>query len=224
MIRLDGVSYTYLPGQPPAVRDVSADLAAGSFHFLTGPSGAGKTTLVRLLQADLLPTDGHLTLLDQPVTRLDRDGLAVLRRRIGVVFQDFRLLDGLTVRENVELPLWAINPKGGAPTKAQQTAVDDMLGWVGLGNKKEALAARLSGGEKQRVALARAVVHRPQLLIADEPTGNVDPAMGTRIMRLLVELNKHGTTVVVATHDSELLQNYKYPVLRMEDGRLSSHD
>jgi cell division transport system ATP-binding protein len=217
MIRLDGVSYTYLPGQPAAVREVSAELAGGSFHFLTGPSGAGKTTLVRLLQADLLPSKGQLTLLDQVVNRLSRDELAFLRRKIGVVFQDFRLLDHLTVRENVELPLWV----SGQPSRAQQQAVHDMLEWVGLTAKRESLAARLSGGEKQRVALARAVVHRPQLLIADEPTGNVDPAMGTRIMRLLVELNKHGTTVVVATHDSDLLKTYKFPVLTMEAGQLS---
>lgn len=216
MIRLDGVCYRYHPALPPVLADVSCTLEDGSFHFLTGPSGAGKTTLLRLLQMDLLPTGGRIDLFGEDVAALDREARARLRRRVGLVFQDFRLLNHLTVMENVALPLWL----AGTPEPIQLRAVHDMLTWVGLSDKLDVPAAQLSGGEKQRVALARAVVHRPDLVIADEPTGSVDAAMGKRIMHLLTQLNKQGTTVVLATHDADLWQTYDFPLLRLADGHL----
>lgn len=216
MIRFDQVAYRYRPDQPPAVDGLDFVLEEGSFHFLTGPSGAGKTTVFRLMYLDLLPTSGHMHVFGKNVSRLNDDELALLRRRMGIVFQDFRLLPHLTVRENVALPLTLY----GTPTKEQDKAVDDMLGWVGLYDKMHVTPDRLSGGEKQRVGIARAVVHRPQLLVADEPTGNLDGAMARRIMHLLVELNKHGTTVLVATHDAGLVQSFNYPVLNMANGKM----
>lgn len=220
MIVFDDVGYTYpvkgSKAAKPALKGISTTLEAGSFHFLTGASGAGKTTMFRLLHLDLLPSEGRLLMFNRSVGALSRDERALMRRKLGVVFQDFRLLDHLTVRENVELPL-ALH---GKPTEAEQQAVDEMLAWVGLGDKKHLTPDRLSGGEMQRVAVARAVVNKPEILIADEPTGNVDAAMGKRIMHLLVELNKHCTTVLVATHDPNLLKNFKYPVLEMKDGKL----
>ena len=216
MIRFDNVSYRYRPDQPPAVDGLGFALEEGSFHFLTGPSGAGKTTVFRLLYLDLMPTNGHISMFGKNVAKLDADGIAFARRKMGIVFQDFRLLPHLTVRENVLLPLTLY----GTPTKEQDKAVDDMLGWVGLSDKKDTTPDRLSGGEKQRVGIARAVVHRPQVLVADEPTGNLDGAMAKRIMHLLVELNKHGTTVLVATHDQDLVQSFKYPVLSMNGGKM----
>jgi cell division transport system ATP-binding protein len=216
VIRFDQVAYRYRADQPPAVDGVDFVLEEGSFHFLTGPSGAGKTTVFRLLYLDLLPTGGHITMFGKNVGRLNDDELALLRRRMGIVFQDFRLLPHLTVRENVALPLTLY----GTPTKEQDKAVDDMLGWVGLYDKMHVTPDRLSGGEKQRVGIARAVVGRPQLLVADEPTGNLDGAMARRIMHLLVELNKHGTTVLVATHDAGLVQSFNYPVLNMANGKM----
>lgn len=216
MIRFDQVAYRYRADQPPAVDGLDFVLEEGSFHFLTGPSGAGKTTVFRLMYLDLLPTSGHMHMFGKNVSRLNDDELAQLRRRMGIVFQDFRLLPHLTVRENVALPLTLY----GTPSKEQERAVDDMLGWVGLSDKMHVTPDRLSGGEKQRVGIARAVVHRPQLLVADEPTGNLDGAMARRIMHLLVELNKHGTTVLVATHDAGLVQSFNYPVLNMANGKM----
>lgn len=216
MIRFDQVAYRYRADQPPAVDGVDFVLEEGSFHFLTGPSGAGKTTVFRLLYLDMLPTVGHIHMFGKNIGRMDDDERALLRRRMGIVFQDFRLLPHLTVRENVALPLTLY----GAPTKEQEKAVDDMLGWVGLYDKMHVTPDRLSGGEKQRVGIARAVVHRPQVLVADEPTGNLDGAMARRIMHLLMELNKHGTTVLVATHDAGLVQSFHYPVLNMANGKM----
>lgn len=216
MIRFDNVAYHYRPDQPPAVSGVSFELEEGSFHFLTGPSGAGKTTVFRLLYLDMLPTGGHIHMFGKNVAKLDADEIAFTRRKMGIVFQDFRLLPHLTVRENVALPLTLY----GTPTKEQERAVDDMLAWVGLSGKKDETPDRLSGGEKQRVGMARAVVHRPQVLVADEPTGNLDGEMAKRIMHLLVELNKHGTTVLVATHDAQMVKDFKFPVLHMQGGKL----
>lgn len=220
MIRFDGISYHYkqeTPTAPPSgVDNISFNLPAGSFHFLCGPSGAGKTTLFRMMYLDIMPQKGFLSLFGKNVHRLDSDGIAATRRQMGIVFQDFRLMNHLTVRENVELPLTL----HGIPTKAQQQAVDDILDWVGLTPKKHLYPKTLSGGEQQRAAIARAVVNRPKILIADEPTGNVDPAMGRRIMHLFCELHKHGTTVLVATHDKSIIQAFNFPVLHVAGGKL----
>ena len=209
------MSYCYASGEKDAINDMNLTIEEGGFYFLTGPSGAGKTTLFRMMYMDLLPSKGSMTIFGKNVSRLSRDEIAHTRRRMGVVFQDFRLLEHLTVRENVSLPL-ALH---GKLTLEQDKCVDEILDWVGLSDKTNAFPNTLSGGEKQRVSIARAVVNRPRLLVADEPTGNVDDAMGNRIMHLFTELNRHGTTVVVATHDTQLIDNFKFPVIRLENGR-----
>ncbi len=216
MIRFDQVNYRYTPMQDLALQDLTFELPEGSFHFLCGPSGAGKTTVFRMLYMDLLPTNGRLTVLDRNVAKLSRDEIAYTRRSMGIVFQDFRLINNLTVRENVELPLTL----HGKPTAEQAKCVDDILDWVGLSDKMNDIPSHLSGGEKQRVSIARAVVNRPKILVADEPTGNVDAAMGKRIMHLFCELHKHGTTVLVATHDQTMVETFKFPVLKLENGTL----
>ncbi len=199
-----------------AVKDINLNIEEGSFHFLSGPSGAGKTTLFRMMYGDLLPSVGSVTLFNKNVSRLSRDEIAHTRRRMGIVFQDFRLLEHLNVRENVSLPL----SLHGKLTFEQEKCVDEILDWVGLGDKLDKHPSFLSGGEKQRVSIARAVVNRPRLLVADEPTGNVDAAMGQRIMHLFTELNKHGTTVVVATHDKDLVNSFPYPCIYLKNGRI----
>lgn len=217
MLQLQNVSYRYRPNQPWAVEDISLTLQQGSFHLLSGPSGAGKTTLFRLLTLDLLPTAGTLELNGRNVAAASRKERALLRRKLGVVYQDFRLLPHLTVQQNVELPLTL----HGALNEKSRQAVDEMLEWVGLTPLKDKPAAELSGGEQQRTAIARAVVHQPELLIADEPTGNVDSAMARKILHLFTELHKHGTTVVLATHDTSLLKGQHFPVIHLEGGHLA---
>lgn len=214
MIQFHHTSYCYAKGEKDAVQDITLNIEEGGFYFLTGPSGAGKTTLFRMMYMDLLPSKGSVTLFGKNVSRLTRDEIAHTRRRMGVVFQDFRLLEHLSVRENVSIPL----SLHGKLTPEQEKCVDEILDWVGLSEKVNAFPSTLSGGEKQRVSIARAVVNRPRLLVADEPTGNVDDAMGRRIMHLFTELNRHGTTVVVATHDKGLIENFKYPVIHLEHG------
>lgn len=216
MIQFHHMSYCYASGEKNAVHDVSLDIEDGGFYFLTGPSGAGKTTLFRMMYMDILPSKGSVTIFGKNISRLSREEIAHTRRRMGVVFQDFRLLEHLTVRENVALPL----SLHGKLTPEQEKCVDEILDWVGLSEKVHALPRTLSGGEKQRVSIARAVVNRPRILVADEPTGNVDDAMGRRIMHLFTEPNRHGTTVVVATHDMKLVENFRYPVIRLENGHL----
>lgn len=220
MLDLKSIGYAYKGDEgkaTQALQDVTLHLAGGSFHWLTGPSGAGKTTLFRLLTLDLMPTEGELTLDNVAVGSSSRAKRAELRRRIGVVYQDFRLLPHLTVRDNVELPL---RIAGGGLTEEQAQAVTDMLEWVGLTQVADQRAENLSGGEQQRTAIARAVVRQPDILVADEPTGNVDAAMARKIMHLFTELHKHGTTVVLATHDMGLIKKYPFPVIRLEHGRL----
>ena len=196
--------------------DIEFDLEAGSFHFLTGPSGAGKSSLLKLLYLAHRPSRGTLTFFGQDIQSASRAELINLRRRIGIVFQDFRLLRHLSALENVALPLQML----GGKRKEIQNFAEEILEWVGLEGKTRALPPTLSGGEKQRVAIARAVVTKPQLLLADEPTGNVDPEMADRIMKLFVELNKMGTTTVIATHDPSLVSKFKAPKLILKEGKL----
>jgi cell division transport system ATP-binding protein len=202
---------------PEVLRDITLYLAPGSFHYLTGPSGAGKTTLLRLIYRAERPTAGALHLFDQDVARLGRGELALLRRRIGVVFQDFRLVDHLSAFDNVALPL-RIAGVAEARVKAH---VGELMHWVGLADLVEALPATLSGGQKQRVAIARAVIAGPSLLLADEPTGNVDDAMADRLMRLFEEMNRSGTTLVLATHNEALVARRPHPRLFLDGGRLA---
>ena len=216
MIRFENVAMRY-DGGPEILRDVSFELEPGSLTFLTGPSGAGKTTLLKLVFLSERPVRGAISMFGKDVARLRRGALPALRRQIGVVFQDFRLLDHLTAFENVALPLRI----QGMPERAYREDVEEILNWVGLGERMHARPATLSGGEKQRIAIARAVVARPPVLVADEPTGSIDPEMGARLMRLFVELNKLGTTVLIATHDRSLVDNAKARELRLFAGRIS---
>jgi cell division transport system ATP-binding protein len=224
MVRFSSVGLRYpLPGgsgDPGAGRDVLADISfdlpAGSFHWLLGPSGAGKSSLLRLMQLALRPTRGEVTVFDQPISRARRRQLPALRRRIGVVHQDFRLLPHLSAFDNIALPLRI----AGRAEAALRADVTEMLRWVGLVAMAEALPPQLSGGEQQRIALARAVVVRPALLVADEPTGNLDAVQARRVLSLLQEMHRLGTTVVVATHSESLVQAYPGPALRLADGRL----
>ena len=196
--------------------DVNFTLGEGEFRFLTGPSGAGKTTFLKLIYLALRPTSGRMTLFGEDVTDAPREALPPLRRRIGVVFQEFRLLDHLTAFENVALPMKVT----GVNQNQYREDVRELLNWVGLGSRMAARPATLSGGEKQRVALARALVSKPDLILADEPTGNVDPVMGEKIMKLFVELNKLGAAVIVATHDLQLVDALGKKTMRLEMGRL----
>jgi cell division transport system ATP-binding protein len=226
MIRLEGVGLRYglaAPdgtAAPEVLRDIDCAIPEGSFRWLLGPSGAGKSSLLRLLHLAVRPTRGRLELLGADIGRARRRDLPPLRRRIGMVFQDFSLLEHLTAFDNVALPL---RIAGLAEAKVQAD-VTEMLRWVGLGRKLDRLPAALSGGEQQRVAIARAVVGRPSLLLADEPTGNLDDVQAERLMRLLREMNRHGATVIVATHNESLVARHPGPALRLDQGRLTEYE
>ena len=215
MVRFENIGMRYGLG-PEILRDVTFMLEPGSFTFLTGLSGAGKTTLLKLIYLAEPPSRGLITLFGQDLATASRRELPPLRRRIGVVFQDFRLLGHLSAFDNVALPLRLAGKRGGQYARD----VEELLSWVGLGDRMNARPATLSGGEQQRVAIARAVVARPDLLIADEPTGNVDPEMGARLIRLFGELNRLGTTVLIATHDRALIESTRAREMRLVDGRL----
>ena len=215
MIRFENVGLRYGNG-PEVLKDINLELEPGSFQFLTGPSGAGKTSLLRLLFLARRPTRGLISLFNRDVMTLSRAELPDIRRKIGVVFQEFRLLDHLTTFENVSLPLRVAGQK---PADYRQDVLE-LLRWVGLAEHAHAYPPVLSGGEKQRAAIARAVIGKPDLLLADEPTGNVDPALGNRLMRLFIELNRFGTTVLIATHDTQLISHAKSPVLHLDGGVL----
>ena len=199
-------------------RDVTLGLAPGSFHFLTGPSGAGKTTLIKLCYGELRASEGRVSVFGEDLGRMGRDGVARMRRRVGVVHQDCRFIDHLSLAENVMLPVTV----AGASTKNDEANLADLLGWVGLETLRDHRPPELSGGERQRAALARAVILSPDVVIADEPTGNVDWEMSLRILNLLVELNKLGKTILCATHDMSLIRQAKTRVaarvLRLRGG------
>jgi cell division transport system ATP-binding protein len=215
MIRLDGVGLRYGSAEP-VLRDVSFSVAGGGFRWLLGPSGAGKSSLLRLLYLASRPSVGRLFVLGQEIGTATRRNLPPLRRQIGVVFQDFRLMPHLSAFDNVALPLRL----AGRPEGQIRADVDEMLRWVGLQRRAAARPAELSGGEQQRVAIARSVIGRPSLLLADEPTGNLDDVQAERLMQLLNEMNRLGATVIVATHNDSLVQRYPGRSLRLAEGRL----
>ena len=219
IIDMKSVSIRYDNG-PEILSDINLSLKRGSFHFLTGKSGAGKTSLLSLMYLAQKPSRGVLNVFGHNVNFTDRDSMAVLRRRIGVVFQDFRLIEHLSAFDNVALPLRV----GGMNEKEIKKRVKELLSWVELDRHMFDKTSTLSGGEKQRIAIARAVINRPDILLADEPTGNVDNDIAKKLMKLFIELNKLGTTVVIATHSDKLITDFPYPRLHLNNGALRIYD
>ena len=215
IIEMQNVGIRYGQGAE-VLSDIKLSLKRGSFHFLTGRSGAGKTSLLSMMYLAQKPSRGIVSVFGKNVNFTNRDSLAMLRRKIGVVFQDFRLLDHLSAFDNVALPLRVC----GMDEKEVKKRVTELLQWVELDKHLKAPASTLSGGEKQRVAIARAVINRPELLVADEPTGNVDNDIAAKLMKLFVELNKLGTTVVIATHSEKLISDFSYPRLHLQNKNL----
>ena len=218
VLELSGVSYGY--GDRPVFEGADLAIAPGSFHFLTGPSGTGKTTLLKLCYLELSPDVGRLSVFGEDAAALDRDGIAGARRRMGIIHQDCAFLDHLSVAENIALPLTA----AGRDPETERDNLAALVDWVGLGAHARALPPELSGGERQRAALARAVIAAPDLILADEPTGNIDWEMSERLLELLIQLNRNGKAVVIATHDLALIRYAKTRVqarvLRIRDRRL----
>jgi cell division transport system ATP-binding protein len=219
VISFDNVGLRYGNGEE-VLRDLSFDIAPDTFQFLTGPSGAGKTSLLRILFLAMQPSRGLATVFGRNVTTIGKEELPALRRRIGIVFSDFRLLDHLTTYENVALPL---RVRGRDEANYRQD-VRDLLDWVSLGHRMDVYPPVLSGGEKQRAAIARALIEKPDLLLADEPTGNVDPPLARRLLRLFIELQRSGTSVVIATHDLALMDQYEARRLVLSNGRMQIYE
>ena len=215
MVRFENVGVRYGVG-PEVLSDINLFIKPGSFNFITGASGTGKSSLLNLMNLTLTPTRGHIQLFDEEISRFDRQKLSGLRRRIGVVFQDFRLLSNLSIFDNVALPL---RITGENETRTRNN-VSDLLAWIGLGSRLNDRPDTLSGGEQQRVAIARAVISKPALLLADEPTGNVDDHIAYRLLRLFEELHRTGTAVVVATHNDALVRRFSHPILILENNLL----
>jgi cell division transport system ATP-binding protein len=219
LIKFDNVGLRYGLG-PEVLSDLNFQIGPKSFQFLTGPSGAGKTSLLRLMLLSLKPTRGLVSLFGKEAGLITAAEMPSIRRRVGVVFQDFRLLDHLTTYENVALPLVV----RGKEETSYRTDVTDLLKWVGLGDRMHVLPPVLSGGEKQRAAIARALIDQPNVLLADEPTGNVDPPLARRLLRLFIELHRSGTSVVIATHDLGLMDQFNARRLVLNEGRLQIYD
>jgi len=218
VIKFDSASYSYTGSE--LLSDITLDIASGAFHFVTGPSGSGKTTFLKMCYGELRPNTGAVQIFDQDLGQMTRDDIASMRRKIGVIHQDCQFLDHLNIVDNIALPLSVsqqINPNS-------ETQLKELLAWVGLTNRVNAMPPELSGGERQRVALARAVIMSPDIIIADEPTGNVDWEMSQRLLKLLIELNKMGKTVLLASHDLSLIRlaksHVQARVLRISDKRI----
>jgi len=215
LVKFSNVGLRYGTGSE-VLHDVNFELKAGTFHFLTGPSGAGKTSLMKLLYLGQKPTRGIISMFGNDMSTMPRKKTPEIRRQIGIVFQDFRLLNHLSAFDNVALPLRVSN----IPEADIKKNVTELLRWVGLGDKTDARPPTLSGGEQQRVAIARAIINRPKLLLADEPTGNIDADIGIKLLSLFEELNRHGTTVLIATHDEDIVRHFPHPQMRLERGTL----
>ncbi len=216
IISLQNVGLRYNAG-PEVLKDINLELKAGDFYFLTGASGAGKTTLLKLLHLAHKPTRGKVRIFGHDVDNIKQYDMAHIRRKIGIVFQDYHLLDHLSVLDNVALPLRI----AGKSEKYIQAHVPELIEWVGLKSFINTKPKLLSGGQQQRVAIARAVINNPEILIADEPTGNVDDEMAKKLLFLFLELNKMGTTVIIATHSTNLIKQFNFPVLHLQDGYLT---
>jgi len=216
MISMRGVSKIYVPNKPPALDDCTVEIEQGEFVFLVGHSGSGKSTFIRLLLRELLPSKGQIIVAGQDLTKMKGWKVPYLRRNIGCVFQDFKLLPNKTTYENIAFALEVI----GRSKHVVRTQVPEVLRLVGLEDKMESYPDELSGGEQQRVSIARAFVNRPPLLLADEPTGNLDPATSLGIMSLLNRINKTGTTVLIATHDREMVDSMRKRVIALENGKV----
>jgi cell division transport system ATP-binding protein len=215
MIELEKVSMGY-GNDKPVLREVNLTLERGTFQFLSGESGAGKSSLMSILSLMRMPRSGSITMFGQPVSRMPRAALPKIRRRIGMVYQDYKLLEHLTVAENIALPLKI----SGESRRRIHSKVEELLEWVGLKGTGKLLPDVLSGGQKQRVAIARAVITNPDIILADEPSGNLDRALALRMMHLFTELHKQGTTVLYATHDRELIEQFNYPVVKLVNGSI----
>lgn len=216
VIEMEKVGIRYGRG-PEILSNINLALERGSFHFLTGKSGAGKTSLLSMMYLAQKPSRGRVCVFGNNVNFTNRNALAMFRRRIGVVFQDFRLLEHVSAFDNVALPLRVC----GMSEKEIRKRVNELLKWVEIDRSTSAITSTLSGGEKQRVAIARAVINRPDVLLADEPTGNVDNDIAPKLMKLFVELNKLGTTVVIATHNENLIRDFKYPCIHLKNRGLT---
>ncbi len=219
MIKFEETSYRYAAESDDILHDVNFTLERGSYHYLTGPSGSGKTSLINLLNLGNFPHKGRITMFGAAIENLSRADLTNLRQSIGVVFQDFRLINHLSTFDNVALPLRIQN----RPKSEINKNVNELLKWVGLGGHENDLPQNLSGGQQQRIAIARAVISQPKLLLADEPTGNLDDEIGFRLMKLFEQLNQMGTTIVIATHNPAIIQKFKHPCLRLHKGTVIQH-
>jgi cell division transport system ATP-binding protein len=217
VVLFESVGLRYGDG-PEILKEVSFALAPGSIHFLVGPSGSGKSSILKLIYRALKPSAGRVSLFGRDLATVARQELPELRRRIGIVFQDFRLIDHLSAFDNVALPLRVRN----VAEREVRQHVGELLQWVGLADQIDAPPPTLSGGQQQRAAIARAVIGRPNLLVADEPTGNVDDAMAVRLMYLFEELNRLGTTVLIATHNEALVARFGHRQLHIENGRVAA--
>ena len=216
IIKMENVCIRYGRG-PEILSNVNLSLGKGSFHYLTGKSGAGKTSLLSMMYLAQKPSRGNVNVFGKNVNFANRNALAMFRRRIGVVFQDFRLLEHCSAFDNVALPLRVC----GMNEKEIKKRVNELLKWVEIDRSTSAITSTLSGGEKQRVAIARAVINRPDVLLADEPTGNVDNDIAPKLMKLFIELNKLGTTVVIATHNENLIKEFQYPTIHLKNHGLT---
>lgn len=218
MIKFEDVCFKYDDCEEIILDHVNFTLEQGSYHFLAGPSGSGKTSLMGMLYLGKMPTSGNISMFGKDISSLKREDLFEMRQKVGVVFQDFRLLNHLSSFENVALPLRIM----GAPESEIKANVNELLDWVGLGDHKNNLPHTLSGGQQQRVAIARAVIGRPKLLLADEPTGNLDDEIGFRLMGLFEQLNRMGTTIVIATHNPHIIEQFGHPCLTLGDGKIEN--
>ena len=216
MIICEDISFSY-DGETKILDDLSLNIAQNSFYFIRGASGSGKSTLLSILSLDKLPTSGRLELMGKNIFAQDRNTLPFFRRKIGKVFQDFRLINELSVEDNIKLPLLIDNEK----PKDVDSKLKQLLKWIGLYEHRKVFPRELSGGGQQRVAIARAIISKPKILLADEPTGNLDPELKFKIMNLFEVLNEGGTTILFATHDTDIIKKFKYPVLTLEDGKVS---